>query len=456
MIRSLTPGNWVGEYLRNLVAEGRGGARRPLARSKGLIVRGSEPEEAPAPGRPAPRRFGRTRGSSTPQPDPATQAPRPAPAPAPERPLSLPAPAKQADAFLALNVAPGSGARSERRRPTPGTRRPRPRLRPKEAPQARVEDAAAGPGEGSTNTPIQWQILETDNYRIFHRDLELARRAAEVAESVRTAQAKRWASPASRSSWSPRCDLYLYPTAQSYAQGTGQPEVSPGISTMSNNGVRVLSRRMNLRADNPLFLTTTLPHEVTHIVLADVFIAQQIPRWADEGIAVLAEPLAEQRSREAELQEPLESGRIFQVGQLMAMDYPDQKDWRLFYAQSVSLTRFLVDQGPPERFIQFVRDSQRIGTATALRDVYQIEGLTELQDRWVTHAQAGRRRYGIEAECRFADVVGHAVIAGIPSPNSAGSSVYASTTTPTTACRHVAPPISRRRSRPSPRRGRGP
>ena len=42
-----------------------------------------------------------------------------------------------------------------------------------------------------------------------------------------------------------------------------------------------------------------------------------------------------------------------------------------------------MDQGPPERFIQFVRDSQRIGTAAALHDVYQIEGLTELQTRWV-------------------------------------------------------------------------
>ena len=107
MIQSLTPGNWVGEYLRNLVAEGRGGARRPLARSKGLIVRGSEPEESPEPKRPIPRRFGRPRGAASPQPDAATPAPRPAPAP--ERPLSLPSPAKQADTFLALNVAPGSG-----------------------------------------------------------------------------------------------------------------------------------------------------------------------------------------------------------------------------------------------------------------------------------------------------------------------------------------------------------
>ncbi len=99
MIQRLTPGNWVGEYLRNLVAEGRGGARRPSARSKGLIVRGSEPEEAPAPSCPAPRRFGRPRGAASPQPDSPIPAPRLVPVPAPERPLSLPAPAKQADTF---------------------------------------------------------------------------------------------------------------------------------------------------------------------------------------------------------------------------------------------------------------------------------------------------------------------------------------------------------------------
>ena len=176
--------------------------------------------------------------------------------------------------------------------------------------------------------------------------------------------------------WSPRCELYLYPTARSYAEATGQPEMSPGLSTMSNNGVRVLSRRMSLRADNPLMLTTTLPHEVTHIVLADLFVAQAIPRWADEGLAVLAEPASEQRQRQADLKGPLDAGRIFEAGRLMAMDYPDPNDWRLFYAQSVSLTQFLVEQGPPERFIQFVRDTQRMGTEAAIRDVYHIDGLS--------------------------------------------------------------------------------
>src|SRR5262249_24089098 len=124
--------------------------------------------------------------------------------------------------------------------------------------------ATATPGPNGAGA-ISWQVHESPNFRIYHRDPALAERAAAVAESVRTAQARRWGSTAARAPWSPRCELYLYPTAQTFAEATGQPQSSPGISTMSNNGVQVLSRRMSLRADNPLMLTTTLPHEATHI-----------------------------------------------------------------------------------------------------------------------------------------------------------------------------------------------
>jgi hypothetical protein len=121
--------------------------------------------------------------------------------------------------------------------------------------------------------------------------------------------------------------------------------------------------------------------------LADLFTTQQIPRWADEGMAVLAEPRAEQQVRAAELQEPLEAGRIFDLSKLMAMDYPAAKDWSLYYAQSVSLTRFLVEQGPPERFVQFVRDSQHDGVERALKSVYRIGGFQDLQERWIDYAR---------------------------------------------------------------------
>ena len=66
-----------------------------------------------------------------------------------------------------------------------------------------------------------------------------------------------------------------------------------------------------------------------------------------------------QATRTAELHEPLQAGRVFDLRKLMAMDYPDAKDWSLYYAQSVSVTRFLVEQGPPEKFVKFVQNSQR-------------------------------------------------------------------------------------------------
>jgi hypothetical protein len=188
--------------------------------------------------------------------------------------------------------------------------------------------------------------------------------------------------------WSPRCDIYLYSSATLFAQMTGQPEDSPGFSTMGLSGNRIIARRVNLRADHPNLVTAVLPHEVTHVVLADLFPTQQIPRWADEGMAVLAEPPSEQQLRASDLSAPLASGRVFRMQDLMTTDYPDGKYWGLYYAQSVSLTRFLVEQGTPAQFIKFLQASQRSNVETQLKQVYQIDGYADLQRRWAAHARS--------------------------------------------------------------------
>ena len=401
-IQRLTPGLWYGDYLINKVAEVRKAKRRP-ATADSMVVRGSAPDEPSPQIQPQPRAPSQTQPPSQAQP-PArrrlfgrSRGPVPAEPPAPAaNPAEVLPPLPASDQL----ILPGDPARPD------ATDRPVDDPKAGRAPASvggestsRLDDArqATGADDPADAGPIAWQVHETPNFRIYHCDPVMAERAAAVAEAVRTAQARRWGSAATREAWSPRCELYLYPTAKSYAQATGQPEQSPGLSTMSNNGVRVLSRRMNLRVDNPLLLSTTLPHEVTHIVLADLFVVRTIPRWADEGLAVLAEPAAEQHLRQADLKDPLEAGRVFKVGRLMTMDYPDTKDWRLFYAQSVSLTVFLVEQGPPERFIQFVRDSQRIGTEAALRDIYHIDGLDTLHEALAgPRPGAHRRARGIE------------------------------------------------------------
>ncbi len=169
---------------------------------------------------------------------------------------------------------------------------------------------------------------------------------------------------------------------------TGQPADSPGFSTMGMNEGQIISRRVNLRTDHDGLLDAVLPHEVTHVILADFFTEQQIPRWADEGMAVLTEPAGEQKRRAVDLVEPLGKNLLFPIEDLMKMDYPDNRYWSLYYAQSVSLTRFLVEQGTPAQLVQFLQGAQTKGFEAELKRIYKIDGFADLQARWVVYARA--------------------------------------------------------------------
>jgi len=325
--RALNPKNYLGEYLRNLAVERQGPIKKPKV-ARAMVVRGQAPDE-PVKDRPV-----RTA---------STVAPTNAPADAPADPSPAPTPA-----------------------PTPA---PNPAA-------ARIGTAAG-----------RWQSIDTANFRIYHADPALAAQVAQAAEAARRDQLKRWSKPTTRAGWQPLCEIYLYPTARQYASMTGQPEDSPGFSTMGMNAGRITSRRINLRADHPTVVQAVLPHEITHVILADHFTEKQIPRWADEGLAVLSEPVDEQQRRAADLNKPLADNRLFAVDVLMSMDYPDERYWSLYYAQSVSLTRFLVEMGTPAQMIQFLQESQRDGYEPALRRVYRIEGYPDLQRRWIAYAR---------------------------------------------------------------------
>ena len=375
-IQKLTPGNWYGEYLQNRVAEARRGGRGS-ARAGKLVVRGSAPDENPQPR--FPRLFARARSSAV-----STQ--QATSGGAAEQPLGLPLAAASQDSHAEPEpIAPSGRAPEPESDPARELGSPSAKLPVQESGQE--SGAKAAESTSPATLPLSWHVRETTNFRIYYTDPAMAEKAAQAAETVRTQQARRWGSSAVRTAWSPPCDIYLYPTPKDFAQLTGQPETSPGFSTMGVNGNRIVSRRVNLRADHPQLLAAILPHEVTHVVLADLFTQQQIPRWADEGMAVLAEPLAEQVNRASELSEPLKEGRVFKLSELMAIDYPSADAWNLYYAQSVSLTQFLVQQSGHEQFVSFVRGAQRKGVEVALRESYHIEGFAELENRWQSFAR---------------------------------------------------------------------
>src|SRR5262249_20594117 len=133
-------------------------------------------------------------------------------------------------------------------------------------------------------------VAETDHFRIYYTEKrDQARKAAVAAEHARDAAHRKWLSDACPD-WDRRCEIFIYITGSGYSDATGAPAQSPGHSEIRAEGSRFLLPRIYLHADETGMISAILPHEVTHAVLAGQFGEYQVPRWADEGMAVLDEP----------------------------------------------------------------------------------------------------------------------------------------------------------------------
>jgi hypothetical protein len=235
-----------------------------------------------------------------------------------------------------------------------------------------------------------WEVVETASFRIRHRaSLELANEVGRTAEAARKAMYERWSGPAA-ANWSPRCELYLHSTGAEYARATGKTADQCGHSTVNVQGDRAVSRRIDLRADEPTLLDGVLPSEVTHVLMADLFADQPLPRWAAVGIAALSEsPEGVARYRRA-VPALLKEKKLFAVGPFIDRSgFPEPASTTAFYAESISLVSYLVELKGPKAFTAFLQEGPRRGYARALTTHYGFKDAADLQDKWVKHTLGG-------------------------------------------------------------------
>lgn len=234
---------------------------------------------------------------------------------------------------------------------------------------------------------------ESANFRLVHsQSREFAEQMLQLAEQHRRSAFAKFASPHA-GPWPVACEVVLHATGADYAKATGQPANSPGHSTIKSQAGRVTSRRIDLRADDPDLLGCVLPHEITHVVLGDLFPDEPLPRWADEGLAVLAEPRAKVDRYTLTMIHNRRQGKLVPLDRLLATrDYPDPAWLTVFYVQSVSVVEYLVNLRDPAAFVAFCRDLPN-GTDAALQRHYHIRHVAELQERWLiaTFTEVDRR-----------------------------------------------------------------
>jgi hypothetical protein len=231
-----------------------------------------------------------------------------------------------------------------------------------------------------------WCVAETAGFRIYHtQDKASAERIARVAEGTRRDVARKWFAK-DMLAWQSKCVLIVYATGDDYRRMTGtRPFEAPGhahIDHDKNDASRGVSRSLHLRFDVPAMTEAVLPHETAHVVLAGQFGRFAVPRWADEGMAVLSEPAAKIQQHHGNLLRCRQEGLLFGLQELMVLkNYPEQRRVRAFYAQSVALVDLLSRQKGPLVFTRFVRDGLGDGYDTALERHYGMN-FAQLQQLW--------------------------------------------------------------------------
>ncbi len=241
------------------------------------------------------------------------------------------------------------------------------------APSSSIRHSDAGNG---------WKKAETTNFRLLHaQEATYAEQFLRAAEQHRAAAFTKWANTAP-ANWEPTCEICLHVNGASYAQATQQSATSPGHSSIKMPNGKITSRRIDLRADNPDLAGITLPHEITHVVLADLFPDGSLPRWADEGMAVLSEPRSQvERYLKTMVRLRNESKLIPLTKILTRTEYPDAASVTVFYVESVSVVEFLVNRKGAPEFIQFLRDATS-GFDAALQRHYGLNNVAQLEEAW--------------------------------------------------------------------------
>lgn len=227
-----------------------------------------------------------------------------------------------------------------------------------------------------TSQGAQFQTLE-GNFIVKAQSREVAQEVGEHAEYYRREKAIEWLG-GEMPTWPEPCAIEVRLT---YG-GAG------GATSFAFDQGRILSQQMVVEGSLERILDSVLPHEITHTVFAHKF-RRPLPRWADEGGAVLSEDYQELRRHDLLVRQLINEQRKIPLSRLFNLtEYP--RDVMALYAQGFSVANFLVSRGSRILFLDFVDYGQRYGWDTAAQQFYGFRSVNQLENEWIEWLRAGR------------------------------------------------------------------
>jgi hypothetical protein len=213
--------------------------------------------------------------------------------------------------------------------------------------------------------------IRTRNFIVEAPTEAIARRAGEWAEYYRREKAIQWLGR-EMPPWNEPCPLKMTLTMN----GSG------GATNFQFDHGQIFSQDMHIEGSLDRMIASVMPHEITHTVFAHYF-RQPVPRWADEGGAVLSEDDLERGRHDKLVREILQTpGRAFPLRRLFGMtQYP--RDVMVLYAEGYSVTNYLVGLNGKPAFLQFIAAGMQGDWDSAVRAHYRFDSIEQLERAWV-------------------------------------------------------------------------
>lgn len=219
----------------------------------------------------------------------------------------------------------------------------------------------------------------TTNFHVDAPTPQIAQQIGQLAEQYRREKALQWIGQ-EMPPWSEPCPLHVKVTMTGAGGAT---------SFVFDNG-RVLGQDMHIEGSLDRLLYSVLPHEVTHTVFA-YYYRRPVPRWADEGGAVLSEDDAERNRHDQLCRQILNTpGRAIPLRRLFALEqYP--RDVMALYAQGYSVANFLVSSSSRPAFLAFIAHGMQHGWDSAVQVHYRYRNVEDAEQAWLSHLRETKR-----------------------------------------------------------------
>lgn len=261
---------------------------------------------------------------------------------------------------------------------------------------------------------------ETENFAVFSfAGGPDARGLAERAETLLSQLRARWLGCMPTSVWPIRCQVVVHEFPSSYARAAGHAAAqTKGSSVIRSHRGAISYRRIDVMAAGTSE-PSALAHELTHVVLADRFQGEQPPRWLDEGIAMLSDSDRKRELHRRDCVAGLRRQEHQPLVEILTSQQPqDPSRMAAFYGQSLTLVEFLVRRRGSETLLAFGQLAAQSGYDAALRRIYGLDGIAELESVWRDEVLAMAAESEPSRPCRLPRESNTALPSGPTSPAS--------------------------------------